>query len=74
MIQTPPRCYPLVPVHIDLVYAELRRVASRQLRKELADHTRQPFARAVTTGVIAPAQVILVQHWFEELKRLVPTH
>ena len=23
---------------------------------------------------LAPAQMILVQHWFEELKRLVPAH
>lgn len=29
--------------------------------------------KGATTN-LAPAQMILVQHWFEELRRLVPTH
>ena len=32
-----------------------------------------PLGKDATTN-LAPAQMILVQHWFEELRRLVPTH
>jgi hypothetical protein len=43
---------------LPLVYAELRRVAAHQLRRERADHTLQPTA-------------LVHEHWFEELKQRV---